>query len=218
VILEAWTIGGGMPKDQVVNKANEFWNRWCQCVSRHRCHLEQIQNDYAPFSIGVHYMAHHMNLVVQTLSILPLVKCIESLLQTLHAYFAHSPKRHLEFTKLAKIMETKGNKILCNVKIWWISMLSVAKIIMAKYITLLLKKAMNNNTNQQVKINFEHLYDHEIVFNLHMHFALARICAWFNQVCSNVGHICLWPGGNCQGLQMWFIQHVLWLDLKVCYW
>ncbi len=27
VILEALTIGEGMPKDQVVNKANEFWNR-----------------------------------------------------------------------------------------------------------------------------------------------------------------------------------------------
>jgi hypothetical protein len=37
-------------------------------------------------------MAHHMNLVVQTLTTIPLVKHIESLLQTLHAYFAHSPK------------------------------------------------------------------------------------------------------------------------------
>ncbi len=105
-------------------------------------------------------MAHHMNLVVQTLSIIPLVKCIESLLQTLHAYFAHSPKRHLKFTKLAKIMETKRNKNLCNMKTQWIFMLSLAKIIMEKYITLLLKMAMDNSTNQQVKINFEHLYDH----------------------------------------------------------
>ncbi len=97
-------------------------------------------------------MAHHMNLVVQTLSTIPLVKCIESLLQTLHTYFVHSPKRHLEFTKLAKIMETKGNKILCNMKTQWISMLSLVKIIVAKYITLLLKMAMDNSTNQQVNI------------------------------------------------------------------
>jgi hypothetical protein len=70
----------------------------------------------------------------------------------------------LEFTKLAKIMETKGNKIVCNMKTWWISMLSLVKIIMVEYITLLSKMAMDNNTNQ-VKINFEHLYDLEIVLN-----------------------------------------------------
>lgn len=29
------------------------------------------------------------------------------------------PKKHLKFTKLAKIMETKGNKILQNMKIKW---------------------------------------------------------------------------------------------------
>jgi hypothetical protein len=139
------------------------------------------------------------------LSTIPLVKWIESLLQTLHAYFAHSPMRHLEFTKLAKIMEMRGNKILCNMKTWWISMLSLVKKIMVKYITLLLKMAMDNSMNQQVKINFEHLYDLQIVLNLCMHFALAKICAWFNQVCSSVGHICLWLGGNCQGLQRWFI-------------
>jgi hypothetical protein len=55
-------------------------------------------------------MAHHTDLVVQILSGLPLVKHIESLLQTLHAYFAHSPKQHLEFTKLIEVMETKKVK------------------------------------------------------------------------------------------------------------
>jgi len=55
-------------------------------------------------------MAHHMNLVVQILFAILLVKCIEIFLQTLHAYFAHSPKQCLKFTKLAKVMETTGNK------------------------------------------------------------------------------------------------------------
>ncbi len=58
-----------------------------------------------------------------------------------------SPNQHLEFTKLAEIMETKGNKILSNVKIQWISMLSLTNIVMAKYKTLLLKMAMDDNTN-----------------------------------------------------------------------
>jgi uncharacterized protein Yka (UPF0111/DUF47 family) len=57
-------------------------------------------------------MAHRKNLVVQTLSSLPLVICLEHLLQTLDNYFAHSLKRLLEFTKLVEILETKGNKIL----------------------------------------------------------------------------------------------------------
>ncbi len=71
-----------------------------------------------------------MNLAMQTLFVIPLVKHIESLLQTLHAYFAHFPKQHLEFTKFAKIMEMKGNKILRNVKTQWISMLSPTNRVM----------------------------------------------------------------------------------------
>ncbi len=106
------------------------------------------------------------NLALQTLLVFPLVKCIENLLKTLHAYFAHSPKRHLEFTKLAKIMETKGNKILHNVKIQWISMLNPAKRMMAKYRTLLVKMGMDYNTNQPRKFNYEYLSDLQILLGL----------------------------------------------------
>ncbi len=41
---------------------------------------------------------------------------IEGLFQTLYNYFFESPKRHLEFTKPTKLLETKGAKILKNVK------------------------------------------------------------------------------------------------------
>jgi hypothetical protein len=37
-------------------------------------------------------------------------------MQYLYSYFAKSLKRYLEFIKLVEIMETKGNKILRNVK------------------------------------------------------------------------------------------------------
>jgi hypothetical protein len=75
----------------------------------------QIQCQYVPFVVkGMHCMAHQTNLVVQTLSNLPLVFCIENLLQYLCGYFNHSPKRHLE--KLTKIMETNDNKILPDIK------------------------------------------------------------------------------------------------------
>jgi hypothetical protein len=45
------------------------------------------------------------------------------------------------------MLETKGNKILWNVKTRWISMLSPTKKVMAKYITFLMKMALNNLTN-----------------------------------------------------------------------
>jgi hypothetical protein len=56
---------------------------------------KQVQDYYALFSI---------------------VCIVWHIIQTLYAYFAHSPEQHLEFTKLVKIVETKGNKILHNVK------------------------------------------------------------------------------------------------------
>jgi hypothetical protein len=42
--------------------------------------MKHIHDDYATYSIAVHYMAHHTNLVVQTLSVFLLVKHIENLL------------------------------------------------------------------------------------------------------------------------------------------
>jgi hypothetical protein len=111
-------------------------------------------------------MAHQKNLAVQILSSLPLMICLEHLLQTLDNCFAHSQKKHLKFTKLIEMLETKGDKILQNVKTRWFSMLSLAKRLMAKYKTLLLKMALDNLTNQQTKQNYEHLCDLQILLGL----------------------------------------------------
>lgn len=46
---------------------------------------------------------------------------LEELLQSLYSYFSSSLKCHLEFTKLAEIMETWGLKILQNVKTCYIN-------------------------------------------------------------------------------------------------
>ncbi len=116
---------------------------------------KQIFDDHAFYSIGIHCMAHHTNSVMQILSSLPLVKHIESLLQTLHAYFAHSLKWHLEFTKLVEVMETKRNQIMHNKKTRCILMLSLVKNVSVKYGTLLMKRAMDSPTNQQVKFNYK---------------------------------------------------------------
>ncbi len=69
---------------------------------------------------------------------------LEELLQSLPSYFSSSLKWHLEFTKLVKIVETGGLKILQNVKIHWISMLEPLKCVLAKYKTLILKMAHDN--------------------------------------------------------------------------
>jgi hypothetical protein len=64
-------------------------------------YIAQIRTYFAPFSLGVHCMAHRMNLVIETLSLFPLVNKIEGLLASLHSYFSGRPKRCVELAKLA---------------------------------------------------------------------------------------------------------------------
>jgi len=106
----------------------------------------QIQQQYVPFVISVHCTAHQTKFAIQNLFNLPLVFCIENLLQCLYGYFNHSPKRHFEFTKLAKIMEIKGNKIMHNIKTSWISMINFIKRVLSKYHTLFMKIALDAAT------------------------------------------------------------------------
>jgi len=81
--------------------------------------------------------------MIQTFSNLPLVFYIENLLQCLYGYFNHSPKRHLEFIMLAKVMEIEGNKIICNIKTRWTSMINPIKQMLPKYYTLLMKTTLD---------------------------------------------------------------------------
>jgi hypothetical protein len=88
-----------------------------------------------------------------------MVNKIERLLQTLYNYFSKSLKRDLEFTKLVEVMETKGAKILKNVKTHWISMLSPTWCVMVEYRILLMKMALDGPTNDKAKENFKLLCD-----------------------------------------------------------
>jgi hypothetical protein len=88
---------------------------------------------------GVHCVSHRTNLVVKELSNLSIIAKIKNLLQTLYTYFARSPKRHMESTKLAAIMETKGLKIIHNIKTRWFSMVSPLKRVMSEYRILVQK-------------------------------------------------------------------------------
>ncbi len=108
-------------------------------------------------------MAHKTNLVIQILFHLLMVNKIEGFLSTLYIYFCKSCKRHLDFTKFAKIMEIKKAKILKNVKTQWISMLSLAKHVMEKYKTLSIKMAIDSLSNEKPKANFDFLCDVQVM-------------------------------------------------------
>ncbi len=111
-------------------------------------------------------MAHRTNFAIQTLYHLPMVKRIEGLLSTFYIYFYKSPKRHFEFTKLAKIMETKGAKILKNIKTQLINMLSPIKHVMVEYMTLLMKMAIDSPSNGKAKTNFDLLCAMQVMLGL----------------------------------------------------
>jgi hypothetical protein len=54
-------------------------------------------------------------------------------------YLSFSLKRYLEHGTFVKLLETKGLKLLCNVKTKWISMLSLMKQVLAEYKILMVK-------------------------------------------------------------------------------
>jgi hypothetical protein len=67
-------VGGGVPRDQIAQKLICFGVDGVNVFQGTMSGVaKQIKENYVPHSIGVHYMAHSTNLVVQTLSILPLV-------------------------------------------------------------------------------------------------------------------------------------------------
>ncbi len=95
-----------------------------------------------------------------------MVNKLEGLFHTLYNYFSKSPKWHLGFTKLVELMETKGAKILKNVKTGWIFMLSFVQCVMAMDKTLLVKMALDAPTNDNAKKNFDLFCDVQILLGL----------------------------------------------------
>jgi hypothetical protein len=113
-----------------------------------------------------------MNLAVRAHEKLPNLDKIEAMLGDIYSYFCKSPKKYMEFFKLAEVMETMGLKILWNIKTRWISMLSSVVRIMNEYRTLIVKMHQDTtlkNAKQHVKnatICYDHLADIQIVMGL----------------------------------------------------
>lgn len=104
----------------------------------------QLKDLHAPYMIGVHCNAHMTDLVVQTLLDYDVVKHIEELLASLYMYFNSSPKCNIEFQNNATCLQTKGNKILKNVKPTWIIMLCPTKRVLEEYKTIITKMAIES--------------------------------------------------------------------------
>jgi hypothetical protein len=83
---------------------------------------------------------------------LTLIIKIEDFFLNMYGHFSHSPKRHLEFQRLAQTLETKENKIFKNVKTRWMSMLDPLKRIMTKYCLLLVIMQANYSTIHVAKV------------------------------------------------------------------
>lgn len=110
---------------------------------------KQIKDSWVLSLMGVHCVAHWTNLAIQSLGDLTLIAHIEVFMMNTYGYFNHL---NVEFQKLAQTLDTKGNKILKNVKTRWMSMLKSLKKIMAKYYPLLPMMHADFNSNQVAKV------------------------------------------------------------------
>lgn len=94
-------------------------------------------------------MVHRTNLVVQALSNFEEVWHVEDLLATLYLYFNFSPKLNLEFQKLVACLESKGNRILKNVRTYWKSMLGHAKRVFEKCKPVVMKMTVDMHQRKE---------------------------------------------------------------------
>jgi hypothetical protein len=81
-------------------------------------------------------------------------------------FVSHSPKKIARFHKLADLFNTKGNKILQNVKTYWILMFFPSKIIYSEYWPLIVKIHIKSPKNDTTNKNLNALYDMELILGL----------------------------------------------------
>ncbi len=134
--------------------------------------LVQMKEKLAPYLVAMQCCAHSTNLAIQTFSSLSIVHCLEDLLQSLHYYFAKSPKRVLELQKVATFLNTKGNKILRSVQT---RQLFPCKQVVVKYKTLIAKMSKDQIENEATRSNLQKLLDLELIFGLHSILSLLEL-------------------------------------------
>jgi hypothetical protein len=166
-LLEAMEAYGGLPPSEIAGKLISFGADGVSVFQGVRTGvIVQLKDSHAPFVMEIHCMSHRTNLVVQTLSQVPLVARIEDMLQSLYSFFSHSPKRNQELANLANIVETAGQRILKNIKTRWISCLEPVKRVLSEYRALVLKMHMDAPSLATAKANLNLLCEIELLLGM----------------------------------------------------
>ena len=140
LIMDSVLSSGGLDRPMLASKLLCFGADGAATLQGcHKGVTVQIQQNYAPFAMGMHCVAHRCNLAFKALSKHGVFTVIEKTLAAAHAYFSKSPKRYIEFTKLAELTETKGLKMLKSVETRWVSLIEPLRRLLAEYRTLMYK-------------------------------------------------------------------------------
>jgi len=134
----------------------------------------QIKEKFAPFATGVHCCAHCLNLATQFLSSLTVMHAVEEVFCSTHTYFTHSLKKVAEFKALSQQLESKGLKLLKNVKTQWISCPSSMRRLLAKYKgvqTMMHKDKNDKKWRRKARVSTPFL----LYSFVHFHFCILRI-------------------------------------------
>jgi hypothetical protein len=139
-IIGALSSNGGLEATDLAGKLLCFGADGASAFQGHKNGVvKQMREKYAPFVLGVHCCAHKLNLCAKSLSNLGVMHALEDVLQASHGYFAHSPKKAAEFRTLAELMETKGLKLLKNVKTRWISCIAPLRRLISEFKSVMAK-------------------------------------------------------------------------------
>ena len=149
VIMDALSMGGGVSDAEIAERLLYFGVDGVSSFQGLKTGVTvQIKSKYAPFVIGVHCCAHRLNLAAQSLSSNTVMHSVEEVLRTTHKYFAYSPKKAAEFKALAQQLESKGLKMLKNVKTRWMSCLPPIRRLLAEYKGVIAMMVADKNDSQ----------------------------------------------------------------------
>jgi hypothetical protein len=158
VILAALEEAGGMDKIANRTKLISFGADGMSVFQGCRTGVAtQLRMKHAPFLISVHCFAHRLNLAYKSLSSMGVMPGIEGLLSSTYGYFAHSPKKILEFQNLAEEMDSKGLKLLRNVQTRWISLLDPLRRVLSQYRGVMGEMVQDKESDAKAKVSLSNL-------------------------------------------------------------
>ena len=162
MLMEALQQLGGLTLEQIREKLLCFGANGAAVFHDVRGGVTmQLQREFSPFLLAVHCGNHKTNLAMYVVSKTGIVSKGEFLLSALHTYFSKSPKKCLEFSKLAEIMETKGLKILKHCKTRWVGILAALKRVLSEWRLLIVKMALDSPRHPPSRTLYELLADIE---------------------------------------------------------